>query len=1378
MKLLSLPLSLALLSPLANAQNQLDLSANNLRTIASAKYYGSSPSGMLIRVKSIDMDKDGDLDIVYAAHHYSGRGVELAWLENARPKNTAVYQTKFIKHIINDAANFYHFEVEDIDKDGDLDVLGATKATTRSGVLNPYQGKHIWLFKNDGQQKFTRQVIADTDADQLAIADFNLDGRLDFISAYGESATLWSQNKDGEFTSADIDVVKNSTPAPGRNTKELSLAVALEANGDNRPDVLIAGASYYRLFLNNADGSWTEKNIARQEFCQRQTNYAPFDRCISYQLAYLQVADIDGDGDDDIGIGGSDSFGSELAWLEQKDNSLFDIHRFPTDKKSNYQPVWQDVDGDGDIDVVFANERVRRSWEYEPPTWGWYENTAGKSQTPAYVRHGMGSFTLGDYSSAAGDFNGDGVSEFIIANSASVRLHNPVASVQLAKGFHNFGVDDSRILSVNDNNKDADIEQTMSISASHGKLSFAASSDLTYVSGDGELDRSITVRGKDSDLNNALNGLLYQPDNNYFGLDTIMVTSNDSNGSSTIKFPFWVLGVGTVLEADKHFTKLEPLTVSVKVTEAVNGLDTDDFIISGGATQADEIKRDETNPYLYHLKITPVIFTDILIQLPANKATGNFAAQNTAAQLLICSPTSSVCGTPPTTTPGDTNNGGNPDNVGELADSSEQSPTITIGTSNEKRTQSLPYFNGQLGSSRYQTEVMDLDKDGDVDFVMGIFNSVGNGGLIWFENTGQNSVEHPSFTRHILENGTNTYHYQIVDLDGDSDLDIVAATQRATNVWAKTRQDRLAWFERTENGFTKHTIESSEGGSSVNVVDFNGDNKKDLLVSNRNGTRVYYHSVADGEIRFSASNDTVIEGSNSFFKHEESVQTLSADFDQNGSLEIFVAEANGRYRLIQKTGVADNKAEFSVGEPQSGDFNTPFGVRSPSNLRSGDINGDGWDDIISAGAGSGGRADLVIYLNDKSGGFSSDILVSGSGMDSAKLADIDRDGDLDIIYSTSLQVKQTAWLENTGNNSDGKVNWKKHTLNSSFYSAVDSADFNGDDQNDWLFNSSWLTGSAATQRSAQLTHFGHNQGYALTVSHPNEDQILQLRIQLDKGSVTLANFSNIAFEQGDGKDDKSLTIRGKASDINTALNGLIYAMDPAFKGKTAITLTVSDGTHSHTQTLSLQILAVDLTISGPVGFTVNQPITLDFSFTQGVTGFTADDIQLSGSATQAVGNSFNKINDGKYQIQVKPVTNENLLVKVNPNVASSADQAKNSGALALFCATGACVMASGSSDTDGRFPQAGKVPGTDNPDNGDNSGGDGSSGGDKPNGGDNTSGGDKPNGGDNTNGGGNNGNSGGDGSSGGSGSGGGGSAWYLLLALPALTLRRKQVSKT
>ena len=94
----------------------------------------------------------------------------------------------------------------------------------------------------------------------------------------------------------------------------------------------------------------------------------------------------------------------------------------------------------------------------------------------------------------------------------------------------------------------------------------------------------------------------------------------------------------------------------------------------------------------------------------------------------------------------------------------------------------------------------------------------------------------------------------------------------------------------------------------------------------------------------------------------------------------------------------------------------------------GDINGDGYDDLLAGGNISGG---LVWYENptwakhliDDEGRFSTD----------GEVVDLDRDGDQDIIALTSGDIR---WYENPG--------WDVHTIDNRVVHDIEVSDFDGD----------------------------------------------------------------------------------------------------------------------------------------------------------------------------------------------------------------------------------------------------------------------------------------------------------------------------------------------
>jgi hypothetical protein len=67
----------------------------------------------------------------------------------------------------------------------------------------------------------------------------------------------------------------------------------------------------------------------------------------------------------------------------------------------------------------------------------------------------------------------------------------------------------------------------------HGRLSLASTAGLTLVAGNNN-SPSMTYRGSQAAINAALNGLVYTPDANYFGVDTLVVRVSDLKNSGVV----------------------------------------------------------------------------------------------------------------------------------------------------------------------------------------------------------------------------------------------------------------------------------------------------------------------------------------------------------------------------------------------------------------------------------------------------------------------------------------------------------------------------------------------------------------------------------------------------------------------------------------------------------------------------------------------------------------------------------------------------------------------------------------------------------------------------------------------------------------------------
>ena len=138
------------------------------------------------------------------------------------------------------------------------------------------------------------------------------------------------------------------------------------------------------------------------------------------------------------------------------------------------------------------------------------------------------------------------------------------------------------------------------------------------------------------------------------------------------------------------------------------------------------------------------------------------------------------------------------------------------------------------GSSGIQ--VVDLDGDGDLDVLLTHGDTFDDQiikpyhGIQWLENTGTFP-----FVEHTLADLPGVSRAQAVDLDGDGDLDIVAAAFVAggSDVDESTLPS-LVWLEQTSRGvFVKHTLErGNPHHATLDVGDFDHDGDIDIVTGN------------------------------------------------------------------------------------------------------------------------------------------------------------------------------------------------------------------------------------------------------------------------------------------------------------------------------------------------------------------------------------------------------------------------------------------------------------------------------------------------------------------------------------------------------------------
>ena len=281
---------------------------------------------------ALDIDDDSDIDVLSVASSDD----KVVWFENDGSQN-------FTEHNISTTTDGpWSISVVDMDGDSDIDVVCAEQV-----------GNHVAWFENDGRQSFTKHIIATPTftsgsstlgASPVSVyaVDINSDDNIDVLSAYNGAKTIaWHENDGAEsFTEHII-----STNANGAQS-----VFALDLDKDGDIDALSASQNDNKIAWYENDGAenFTEHNIS--------TNVVK---------AYSVYAiDIDGDGNNDVLSAG---FGnSEIAWHHNNGNQTFTKHIITTNAVPAYQVYSADVDGDGDNDVLSASRNGNQV--------AWYEN--------------------------------------------------------------------------------------------------------------------------------------------------------------------------------------------------------------------------------------------------------------------------------------------------------------------------------------------------------------------------------------------------------------------------------------------------------------------------------------------------------------------------------------------------------------------------------------------------------------------------------------------------------------------------------------------------------------------------------------------------------------------------------------------------------------------------------------------------------------------------------------------------------------------------------------------------------------------------------------------------------------------------------------------
>lgn len=318
----------------------------------------------------------------------------------------------------------------------------------------------------------------------------------------------------------------------------------------------------------------------------------------------------------------------------------------------------------------------------------------------------------------------------------------------------------------------------------------------------------------------------------------------------------------------------------------------------------------------------------------------------------------------------------------------------------------------------------DLDGDGDLDLLTGH----GYGDPVrYHENTG--TAQSPIFTERLAADNPFTgalssavyFGPLLSDFDGDGDLDVLVVAGSAYSYgytlgrvqYIENRGSATApAFQRALGGSNPFANVSLSGGQPwLAWADMDGDGDTDLFAGS--GVAYSFFNLGQGHVQYYENTNTVLRQSFSahslatspFAGIESGYQSgvVFADLDQDGDFDMIAGQAFGRPRLFLNTTYPDGRTFIPAPEGSDPFADIPNAYGLPA---VGDLDGDGDLDLILTrpfseivyfeNTGSASAPVFVEVSGDASPFFE---LIAGVSGASSALADLDGDGDLDLVVA-------------------------------------------------------------------------------------------------------------------------------------------------------------------------------------------------------------------------------------------------------------------------------------------------------------------------------------------------------------------------------------------
>jgi hypothetical protein len=296
------------------------------------------------------------------------------------------------------------------------------------------------------------------------------------------------------------------------------------------------------------------------------------------------------------------------------------------------------------------------------------------------------------------------------------------------------------------------------------------------------------------------------------------------------------------------------------------------------------------------------------------------------------------------------------------------------------------------GWSCIHSEVMDVDEDGDVDYIGAIPTS----GVFWLENPG--AVAAGGWSYHNIDNEIHGIHATLAaDVNGDGKLDLLVNNFEPHGA----APNSLCWLERPSGirnapAWTRHVLADGDapgGNHYFGFGDVDGDGLADVAMGAKGETFPHGNWFAwwkrPRDANQAWSKQVIAEN------QPGATNVQPADLNGDRKVDFFASRGHGRGVVwFEGPDWTPHEVDPTLDRPHC--------------LAIGDIDGDG--DIDAATCA---RLDklAVWYENDGRGGFSPRVIGRDQSAYDIRLVDMDADGDRDLLIAGEASAN-IVWYEN------------------------------------------------------------------------------------------------------------------------------------------------------------------------------------------------------------------------------------------------------------------------------------------------------------------------------------------------------------------------------